>query len=135
MPRTAVTLGSWKRADFDQKKVRKAVRRAGADVQKTARRIVNRKGQRSGPGEFPGRRTGGLFRAIKSKMKGPFVAVIGPRKTAEMDDYYPAFLASGTDRMEPRADVMDEALTERRPGTIRSLEAALADSLRWLPSK
>ncbi|WP_425404620.1 hypothetical protein [Hwanghaeella sp.] len=134
-PTINVTLGRWKTADFDKKPIRKVVRRSGLDVQKTARRLVNRKGKVSKAGQYPGRRTGELFRSIRSKQRNPFVAVVKPQKTAAMKDYYPLFLFKGTKNLDPRGDVMGDALEAETPQIVPKLERALVDALKWVPLK
>jgi len=134
-PTINVTLGRWKTIDFDKKPIRKVVRRAGQDVQKTARRLVNRKGKVSKAGEYPGRRTGELFRSIRSKQRNPFVAIIRPNKTAAMKAYYPLFLLKGTKNLDPRGDVFGDALEAETPQIVPKLQTALADALKWVPLK
>jgi hypothetical protein len=137
------------RIDFDKKKIRKALRVRGRDIQKEARRLVARRAV-SDAGNMPGRDTGALQRSIKARVSRPgFLVSIRPHKTAEMgDDFYPAFLYYGvrrdakrrTDRkkqvdngkgwrIEPRGNFMTEALARRRDVSQTALKAALQDAL------
>lgn len=126
-----VKLGGFSRIDFDKKKIRKTMRTLGRDVQKEARRLVARRAI-SGAGEYPGRQTGRLWRAIKYKVSKPgFLVKIMPAKTADMKDYYPAFLLYGSKKRDlaPRKNYMTDALENRRSVARGALRNALKDSL------
>lgn len=90
------TIVGHSRIDFDKVKIRRAMRKIGADVRKAARRLVARRAI-SGAGDYPGRGTGALMRSIKAKVSKPgFLVRVAPYRTAEMgEDFYPAFLDYG----------------------------------------
>jgi hypothetical protein len=142
-------MAGHERIDFDRKKVRKALRAGGRDVQKEARRLVARRAL-SGADDAPGRRTGALWRSIKNKVsRSGFLVKVAPQKTSEMgNDFHPAFLYYGVRngskrtkdhrkkgdtgtgwRIEKRANYMAEALDHKRAGATKALESALKDSL------
>lgn len=127
-----VKLDGFSRIDFDKKKIRKTMRTLGRDVQKEARRLVARRAI-SGAGEYPGRQTGRLWRAIKYRVSKPgFLVKIMPAKTADMKDYYPAFLLYGSKKRDlaPRKNYMTDALDNRRSVARGALRNALMDSLK-----
>lgn len=127
-----VKLDGFSRIDFDKKKIRKTMRMLGRDVQKEARRLVARRAV-SGAGEYPGRQTGRLWRAIKYKVSRPgFLVKIMPTKTVDMKDYYPAFLRYGSKsrNLAPRKNYMTDALESRRSTARGALRNALIDSLK-----
>lgn len=127
-----VKLDGFSRIDFDRKKIRKTMRMLGRDVQKEARRLVARRAV-SGAGEYPGRQTGRLWRAIKYKVSKPgFLVKIMPGKTADMKDFYPAFLLYGSKKRDlaPRKNYMTDALENRRSVARGALRNALMDSLK-----
>lgn len=144
-----VKLDGFSRIDFDKRKIRKTMQVLGRDVQKEARWLVSRR-LISGAGEFPGRDTGALWRAIKYKVSKPgFLVRIQPDKTAEMGpDFYPAFLQYGVRknriaklakqhkrqpdgpyRLEPRGNYMIRALDSRRDMVRSMLRNTLQNSL------
>lgn len=90
------TITGHSRIDFDKAKIRRAMRKIGAEVRKDARRRVARRAI-SGEGEYPGRETGALMRSIKAKVfPSGFLVRIAPYKTAEMGaHFYPAYLDYG----------------------------------------
>ena len=127
-----VKLDGFSRIDFDRKKIRKTMRMLGRDVQKEARRLVARRAV-SGAGEYPGRQTGRLWRAIKYRVSKPgFLVKIMPGKTADMKDFYPAFLLYGSKSRDlaPRKNYMTDALDNRRSVARGALRNALMDSLK-----
>lgn len=127
-----VKLDGFSRIDFDSKKIRKTMRTLGRDVQKEARRLVARRAI-SGAGEYPGRQTGRLWRAIKYRVSKPgFLVKIMPGKTADMKDFYPAFLLYGSKKRDlaPRKNYMTDALDNRRSVARGALRNALMDSLK-----
>lgn len=127
-----VKLAGFSRIDFDKKKIRKTMRTLGRDVQKEARRLVARRAI-SGAGEYPGRQTGRLWRAIKYRVSKPgFLVKIMPGKTADMKDFYPAFLLYGSKKRDlaPRKNYMTDALDNRRSVARGALRNALMDSLK-----
>lgn len=127
-----VKFEGFSKIDFDKKKIRKTMRTLGRDVQKEARRLVARRAI-SGAGEYPGRQTGRLWRAIKYRVSKPgFLVKIMPGKTADMKDFYPAFLLYGSKKRDlaPRKNYMTDALDNRRSVARGALRNALMDSLK-----
>ena len=127
-----VKFEGFSKIDFDRKKIRKTMRVLGRDVQKEARRLVARRAI-SGAGEYPGKQTGRLWRAVKYKVSKPgFLVKIMPQKTADMKDYYPAFLLYGSKKRDlaPRKNYMTDALESRRSTARGALRNALIDSLK-----
>jgi hypothetical protein len=116
---------------FEKGRVRAAMRAAGRDVQKEARRLVARRAI-SAAGENPGRQTGALMRAIKPRVsKSGFMVKVMPDKTADMRAYYPAFLYYGVPgRLAKRNNYMAEALDNRRSSVQALLAAAMDGALQ-----
>lgn len=145
---TNVTIDGFSRIDFDRRKVRKSMGVIGRDVQKEARRLIARRAI-SGADEYPGRRTGRLWRAVKYHVsRSGFMVKIQPDKTGEMKDYYPAYLYYGVRKMRslalakrhkkqpegpyrlaPRANFMTDALDNRSQNTRSVLRNTLQDAL------
>jgi hypothetical protein len=125
------TIEGFSRVDFDKKKIRSALRIEGRAVQKLARKLVSKRILNS-VGDYPARRTGRLMRSIKVKVaKSGFLVRIAPQKTAEMKDFYPAFLHYGSTKnnLEPRKNFMTDSLDARREvsrvAILNALEGAL----------
>lgn len=120
------------RIDFDKSKVRKTMRTLGRDVQKEARKLVARRAI-SAPGQNPGRRTGATYRSIKYRVSRPgFLVRVAPYKTAEMgDDFYPAYLHYGSEKinLKARNNYMIEALDRRSQNARQVLMRTLQDAL------
>lgn len=134
-----VGLDYHKTIDYDRKKMRAALVRGAGTVRKEARRLVNRRTV-SKPGESPGRKTGGLWRAIgvvSRGTKGGWVK-IGP-KTISNRVFYPAFLFHGVKRQERIGRLAPGegvgASNRRRRGARAALEAArrASNSYRLAP--
>lgn len=121
------------RIDFDKVKIRKTMRGLGRDVQKTARKLVSRRGGVSKPGQAPSRSTGVLARSIKVKVSRPgFLVRIAPEKIPAMGEYfYPAYLHYGSEKinLKPRSNYMVDALEMRRSQTRDVLANALPGAL------
>jgi len=139
---------SYGKLDFDKKEIRKAMRRAGTVVRGEARKLVGKKGG-SSEGEYPGLRKGRLRRSIIYRVSRPgFMVKIEPQKTADMKDFYPAFLwygvrrgakrgkshkkqaATGAWRIAPRENYMVDALNRRADDVRTILRQAFAEALR-----
>lgn len=128
---TNVTIDGFSRIDFDKRLVRKSMRTIGRDHQKEARRLIARRAI-SGAGEYPGRHTGKLWRAVKYKVsRSGFMVVVRPEKTAEMSFYYPAVLHYGSLKrnLAARKNFMTDALNNRRQNTRAVLRGTLQDAL------
>lgn len=125
------TIDGFSRIDFDRKKIRKVLRKEGGEVRKIARKLIGRRVV-SRPGEYAGRDTGRMIRSIKAVVSKPgFLVRIAPSKTAEMKDFYPAFLnyGSATNNLAPRRNFMIDALDARREIARGAILGALQDSI------
>ena len=126
------TLEGFSRIDFDRKKIRKTMRLLGREVKKEARRLEARRAI-SGAGDYPGRQTGTLWRAIRYRVSKPgFLVRIQPDKTPEMGPaFYPAFLRYGSAKrnLAPRGNYMTDALEARRATARDAIKRALKDAL------
>lgn len=125
------SITGFTKADFDKKKVRKALRKEGNEIRKASRKLISRRVV-SLPDQFPGRKTGLLMRSIKVKVSRPgFLVVIRPEKIAGMKDFYPAFLHYGSQKnnLAPRKNFMVSALESRRERSRAAIMHALQDSI------
>lgn len=134
--------------DFDKKQVRAGMRRAGRIVVKDAQgRISGSPG--SGAGDYPGMRTGRMYRAIRAKVsRSGFMVKIMPNMPAGAKGYYPGYLyygvrrqaartrghrrqASGPYRIAPRKNFMADALDARQSEVRDVLGEALRKAFRY----
>lgn len=126
-----------KRIDFDKRKIRAGMRRAGAIVRGCARADLA-SGTSSGAG-YPAVRKGNLRRSIRVKVsRSGFLVRVAPYKTPAMGaHFYPAYLhygvrakasshhsAPGGWRIEPRENFMADALQESAGQVEAVLRAA-----------
>lgn len=136
-----------KSVDFDKKAIRVAFRGAGRLVQRSARKLVSKRGG-SKPGEFPARRTGLLGKAIGVKVsRSGFLVRVAPTKIPGMKSFYPAYLGYGVKRkpgvrrdkrshgnaalrIDPRGNYVIAALDENSAQIQTLLRAAFESSLR-----
>lgn len=118
------------RIDFDKRAIKRALRKAGGDVRRTARRLVASK-VISTPGDFPGKDTGVLLRSIMVKVsRAGFWVRVAPQKTAQMAAFYPAFLFYGTSRgVARRGNYMTAALGAQQQNVRAQIRAALQNAL------
>lgn len=125
------TLTGFSRIDFDRKRVRKTMQAQGKVVQRDARKLVARKAL-SEAGNYPGRVTGRLYRAIRYKVsKSGFMVVIRPEKSSGMKDYYPAFLLHGTSKgIEPRGNYIADSLKKHEATAITAIRETLQDAIQ-----
>lgn len=129
-----VTIAGHSRIDFDKKAVRRTLRKEGRSVQRVARRLVARKAI-SEPGQYPGKRTGALQRAIDLVVgKSGFWVRVEPttKRIKEVSEvYYPAILFYGSRKrgIEKRDNYMTAALEARKSAASEALRATLAESL------
>lgn len=124
-------ISGFSRIDFDKKKIRKALRIEGRAVQKIARKLASKKLLDSN-GSYPAKQTGRLVRSIKVKVSRPgFLVKIAPQKTADMKDFYPAFLFYGSKKINlaPRQNYMTDALDARRESARSAILNALQGAL------
>lgn len=130
---------SFDRLDFDRKPIRKAFQQAGREVQREARKLVNRKVD-SSRGQYPGRKAGALSRSIRYRVsRSGFLVRIAPQMTPQMEEFYPAYLHYGVRcerseenakrriaqpigpyRIRPRKNYMTDAL-DNRSGRVRAI--------------
>lgn len=96
--------------DFDKRAVKAGHRTVGKEVRAIARKLVSRKAV-SKPGEFPGKGTGALQRAIRMRVSksGFSVAVYSQMKEKP---YYPAFVVYG--HRGPGSDSADQGHKKRK---------------------
>lgn len=134
-----VRLTGFSRIDYNRAPIRKALRVEINQIRDVARSLVSGASP-SSAGEYPGRRTGVLKRAIKSKvLRNGLAAVARPEKTPRMGKYYyPAFLIHGvkkrkgkavTPGLKPRKDPMPEALDRRSGAATEAIRDALQNAL------
>lgn len=116
---------------YNKREIKAAIRKGGGEVRKEARRLIARRAI-SGAGEFPGYATGAMSRSIKVKMgSGGGYARIAPYKTAEMKEFYPAYLEYGTSRgLKPRKNFMLAALDNKEAAVRAAISAALQRALQ-----
>ncbi len=134
-----VKLFGFSRIDYDKKPIRKTLRQQIALVRDEGRSLVSGASP-SGAGAYPGRRSGVLQRAIKSKvLRSGLAAVARPEKTARMGkDFYPGFLVHGVKQrkgkslahgLRPRKDPMPDALARREAPATEAIRLALESAL------
>lgn len=131
----------WTYIDIDPRGFKRAIRRKAKDVAKAARRLVNQRRATSSAGDFPARKTGALFRAIRERVsRSGMNASVAPFRNSELGDpYYPGFLLYGAKGRSPggtlrtRANYVYKALNSEAPDIRRDLEEALQDALRPRP--
>jgi len=146
-----VTIDGFKEIDFDSKVVRKAIRHSAGKVRAYARRLIARRAI-SAAGEFPGKDTGTMQKAIVVRMarprggRGGLWATVQPIKTADMKNFYPAILVAGVKggprdkshrtkpgngswRIAPRENFMIEALAKNEVYIREQLQDSLYNSL------
>jgi hypothetical protein len=143
MTEVNVRIIGFSRIDYNSAPVRKALRQQINPIRDLARALVS-SAPTSAPGEYPGKRTGVLRRAIKSKvLRSGLAAVARPEKTPRMGKYYyPAFLLHGvkkrdghavTPGLKPRKDYMTDALEQRTGAATEAIREAL--QLALVPRK
>lgn len=136
--------------DYDNREMKKALRKAGGDVLKLARKLISENAV-SAPGQYPGKATGEMSRSIKVKTsRSGFTAFVHPSKTAKMPAYYPAFVVyghraphsetkeearahkarSGKKVAAPRKNFIVDAATENRLQFERDMYEALSNSIK-----
>jgi len=123
--------------EVSKRDLRNALRRAGRDVQKEARRMVARRAI-SQAGAAPGRITGALQKSIglvmpSMKQDRQWVKIYPLTKkiTPQAGIYYPAMLYYGSKKrnIEPRSNYMVEALNARRSRVRSIIAGAIRASL------
>ncbi|MGJ8619612.1 MAG: hypothetical protein ACSHWN_04715 [Methylophilaceae bacterium] len=114
------SIKGFKRVDFEVKNIRKTLRAEASPIRKTARRLISSK-RTSDPGDYAGRRTGLLKKAIKLKVARSGMSVaVAPFREGRMRDskngFYPAFLVYGRKdgSLKPRKNQMQEAFARHR---------------------
>jgi hypothetical protein len=130
------TIVGHSKIDFDRRIINRELLKGGRRVQRRSRRLVARKAL-SQPGEFPGKRTGALQKAIdlvKPKSKVGFWIKVEPttdriKKTGKI--YYPAILNFGSKKrnIARRGNYMTAALDLEREHVRTALSQALKDAL------
>ncbi|HLO63161.1 MAG TPA: hypothetical protein VK165_09385 [Azonexus sp.] len=117
-----VGLEFHKTIDYDRRLMRRSLVKGAGVIRKEARRMISRRAI-SAPGDMPGMQTGAMRRAVgivSKGSKGGWVKV-GVKKTAEMQDFYPAFLFYGSAKtgLAKRGNFIVAALDNKRD-TVRS---------------
>ncbi|WP_290164524.1 hypothetical protein [uncultured Parasutterella sp.] len=134
--------------DFDKKVIKRRLRKVGRIIQKEARRLISRQAV-SAPGDFPGTDTGVMSDSVKATVSRSGHSVwIRPTKTAEMRDFYPAFVIYGhrgpkTDSQnqrskkrkgkkvaEPRKNFIEAAANNYAPRFAEAMEAAFDEGIK-----
>ena len=129
------TIVGHSKIDFDKRIIRRTLLKEGRAVQRLARRMVARKAI-SKPGEYPGKRTGGLQKAIDVVRGSAGFWVRVEPTTAKIkkirDIWYPAILYYGSKKinLEPRRNYMTDALDARRDQARAALQDALQQALK-----
>lgn len=127
-----VGLEFHKTIDYDRKLMRRSLVKGAGIVRKEARRLISRRAV-SAPGEMPGMETGAMRRAVgivAKGTKGGWVKV-GVRKTAEMQDFYPAFLFYGSAKtgLAKRGNFVVAALDNKRDTVRDQIRGDLKNAL------
>ena len=127
-----ITVDGFDRVIFQRRELKGALRKGGQIVRRKARRLIARLAV-SEAGGFPGYDTGAMSRSIKIVLgSGGGYVRIAPYKTAEMDEFYPAFLVHGTRRgIEPRKDFMQAALDNKQAECRAAIREALQRALSF----
>lgn len=134
--------------DFDKKQVRAGMRKAGRIVVKDARgRISGSPG--SGAGDYPGMRSGRMYRAVRAKVsRSGFMVKVMPEMPAGAKGYYPGFLyygvrrqttrtrshrrqPNGPFRIAPRKNFIADALDARQGDVREVLVGTLRKAFRY----
>ena len=136
-----------KRTDLDKKALRPYFRRIGNAIRKTARKKAGAR-RVSQRGEYPGKQTGGLVKAIKVKtFKSGYGLKVyqdmpqNARITKEKWRFYPAFLRFGVKRrhkgekqdswrIEPRRDYVADAAEEHQAKSMDIVMEGINASLK-----
>lgn len=123
---------------FDKRKVRAAFRKAGQLVRQRAQLNLALSG---GGGNYPRTQTGALRDSINARVsRSGFMVKVMPDKTADMAEYYPAYLhygvkqgsrVKGTGGKRRRRGERQELLSARKTGAWRIAPRAnyIADAL------
>lgn len=126
-----ITVEGFDRLIFNKRELKAAIRKGAGEVRSEARRLIAKRAI-SNAGDFPGYDSGAMSRAIKVKVgSGGGYAKVMPYKTAEMKEFYPAFLAYGTSRgLKPRRNFMIQALDNKQAAVRSAISAALQRALQ-----
>lgn len=127
-----VGLEFHKTIDYDRRLMRRALVKGAGTVRKEARRMISRRAI-SAPGDMPGMQSGAMRRAVgivSKGSKGGWVKV-GVRKTAEMKDFYPAFLFYGSAKtgLARRGNFVVAALDNKREAVRSQIRGDLKNAL------
>lgn len=107
----------FKAIDYDPKPLKVALRKAGNEVRKLARKKISRRAV-SEAGQFPGRQTGEMSRSIRTKVsKSGYSVAVYPTKTSNMPVYYPAFVVYG--HRGPGTETADQARKHKARGGVK----------------
>ncbi|MCW8918913.1 MAG: hypothetical protein OQL08_08880 [Gammaproteobacteria bacterium] len=137
-----VRMLGYGRLDFHRRVVRGGLREQAGVVRDEARRLLgarsgggrqykrkNRKRKASAAGEYPAKVSGLLRRSVRARLgkRGALYATAGPDLNRA---YYAQWLFQGTEHIDPRGPVMEDALENRRSEVERGLADALIMALQ-----
>ena len=119
-------------AEFEPKRMKRAMRTVGQVMRKDARRLVARRAV-SAPGAFPGRVTGDLLKSVRFKLSrsGWSVKVASYRTEAmkAKDTFYPAILIHGSAHLAPRGDYIEATYQARQDWVREQVSSSLLDGV------
>jgi hypothetical protein len=122
----------FEREAFDKRKVRAGMRKAGLLVtQKTQMNLALARGAAG----YPRNRTGRLLHSVAFKVsRSGFMVKIAPKKTADMSDFYPAYLHYGVKKgrkVKPLAAGLGLGKSNRRARGARNDLIAARKAGAW----
>lgn len=129
-----------RRTDVDVKAFRPKLRLIGRTMVKQARHKVSKVGV-SKPGEYPGRQTGKLRKAIKYRLfKSGFGLVLMQGMPDGADEFYPSFLRYGAKRkrggvLKARKNYIEDTGTTNRDYAFQVVREAIDESLKGIFEK
>lgn len=120
--------------DFDRSVMMKALTDIGKGIRLTARRKLSSKTP-SQPGQYPGKRTGRMMKAVKvhkAKRKDKYWIRVQVDSFKDRHFWYPAPLTSGRNdnSLKPRRDSIVDAGIENQNKTVQVLSDALDKALK-----
>lgn len=129
-----------RRTDIDVKAFRPKLRLIGRTLVKQARHKVSKVGT-SKPGEYPGRQTGKLRKAIKYRLfKSGFGLVLMQGMPDGAQEFYPSFLRSGAKRkrgglLQARKNYIEDTGTTNKEFAFQVVREAIDESLKGIFEK
>lgn len=129
-----------RRTDIDVKAFRPKLRLIGRAMVKQARHKVSKVGT-SKPGEYPGRQTGKLRKAIKYRLfKSGFGLVLMQGMPDGVQEFYPSFLRYGAKRkrgglLQARKNYIEDTGTTNKEFAFQVVREAIDESLKGIFEK